>query len=221
MTGGLSSIVGDPSLKGWATFLVYLAVAWLALHNALGSTALAEAGGRHIARARSRRRFWLVLAMLLLLLGLTRQLDLQVLAAGAVRGLLRVDEVYGERNGLQLGLVVAIGAFGTVGLLIALVTFRRASASLLAALLTAATLVIFTVIRTLSVHDIDRLLMREALPYTQVNNLIELGLLGLIGLSSFAFARGLRQEHESARLRALSIQERRRIMGEKRRAGRS
>jgi hypothetical protein len=221
MTGGLSSIVGDPSLKGWATFFIYLGAAWLALRNALGSAALAETGGRRIALARSRRRFWQVLAALLVLLGLTRQLDLQTLAADAVRALLRIDDVYGERNGLQVALIVAIGGFGTAGLLIALVTFRKASAPLLVALLAAASLVIFTVIRTISIHDIDRLLAREALPYTQVNNLIELGLLGLIALASLIFARGLKQENESARLRALSIQERRRIMGEKRRAGRS
>jgi hypothetical protein len=213
----MSSIVGDPSLKGWTTFLVYLVAAWLALRNARGSTALAETGGRRISLARSRRRFWTVLAALLFLLGLTRQLDLQALSAEAMRGLLHLDGVYNERSGLQLALVVAIGTFGTIGLLIALFTFRKATAPLLVALIAAAALVIFTVVRTVSLHDVDALLAREALPYTQVNNLIELGLLALIAIASFAFSRGLRQENESARIRALSIQERRRIMGEKRR----
>lgn len=217
MTGGMSSIVGDPSLKGWTTFFVYLLAAWLALRNARGSTALAETGGRRIALARSRRRFWTVLAALLFLLGLTRQLDLQALSAEAMRSLLHLDGVYNERSGLQLALVVAIGTFGTIGLLIALFTFRKATAPLLVALIAAAALVIFTVIRTVSLHDVDALLAREALPYTQVNNLIELGLLALIAIASFAFSRGLRQENESARIRALSIQERRRLMGEKRR----
>jgi len=222
MSGGLSSVVNDPSLDGWATFLVYLVAAWLSLRNARSSAALAEAGGRRIAEARSRRRFWLVLGALLLLLGLTRQLDLQQLAANLMRTLRRTDGVYGERSGLQLGLVLAIGLFGVAGLLIALVSFRRAEASVLVALLGAALLFLFTAIRTISLHDIDQFLGRGVgLPHVRVNTLIELGLLALIALASFVFDRGLRREGESARLRALAIQERRRILGEKRRSARS
>jgi len=195
MTGGLSSVVSDPSLNGWATFLVYLAAAW---------------------------RFWLVLAALLLLLGLTRQLDLQQLAANMMRALLRSDGVYGERSGLQLGLIVAIGIFGTMGLLIALMSLRRAEPSVLVALLGAAFLIIFTVIRTISLHDIDRILNHGVgLPRLRVNTLIEIGLLALIVIAGFAFGRGLKREGESARLRALSIQERQRILAEKRRSARS
>jgi len=222
MSGGLSSIVNDPGLDGWATFLVYLVAAWLCLRNARSSAALAEAGGRRIAEARSRRRFWLVLGTLLLLLGVTRQLDLQQLAANLMRTLLRTDGVYGERNGLQLGLILAIGLFGVAGLLIALVSFRRAEPSVLVALLGAAFLFLFTAIRTISLHDIDQFLGRSVgLPHVRVNTLIELGLLALIAFASFVFDRGLQRESRSARLRALAIQERRRILGEKRRAARS
>jgi hypothetical protein len=91
VVGGLSSIVGDPSLNGWATFFVYLVAAWLCAANARQSAALAEIGGRRVALAQSRRRFWIVLAALLLLLGLTRQLDLQALAAQLTRDLLHQD----------------------------------------------------------------------------------------------------------------------------------
>jgi hypothetical protein len=222
MTAGLSSVVSDPSLNGWATFLVYLVAAWLCARNARSSAALAEAGGRRIAEARSRRRFWLVLAVLLLLLGLTRQLDLQQLAANMMRALFRSEGIYGERSGLQLGLIVAIGVFGTVGLLIALLSLRRAEPSVLAALLGAATLVLFTVIRTISLHDIDQFLNRGVgLPRLRVNSLIELGLLALVVIAGFVFDRGLKREGESARLRTLSLQERQRMLAEKRRSARS
>ena len=222
MIGGLSSIVGDSSLNGWATFLVYLVAAWLCGANARGSAASATTGVRQVALAKSRRRFWIVLAITLLLLGLTRQLDLQALAAQMTRGVLHQDGVYEERSGLQIGLIASVGIFGTIGLLIALFSFRRAEASVLVALIGAAALLGFTVIRTISLHDVDQLLHRGVGgPYVQVNNLIEVGVLAVIAGASFAFARRLRAEGQSARLRALAIQERRRLLGEKRRGKQS
>ena len=222
MTGDHASIVGDSSLNGWATFFVYLVTAGLCLFNARRSIALAEIGGRRIALARSRRSFWLVLAVLLLLLGLSRQLDLQALAARAVRAELYDEGSYPQRSGLQVGIVAAIGTFGTIGLLIALFSFRRAEASLLAAMAGAAALVIFTLVRTVSLHDIDQLLGQGiGIPHAQINNVIEIGALVLIAASAFGFARQLRDEGDAARLRGIKIQERRRLMGEKRRAARS
>jgi hypothetical protein len=220
MIGGQESFVGDASFNGWATFCVYLATAAFCFFNARRSAALA--GGRQVARARSRRRFWLVLAGLLLLLGLSRQLDLQTLAASAARAVLRDDGLYGERSGLQVGLVTAIGVFGAIGLLAALISFRRVEASALVAMAGAALLMIFTLIRTISLHDIDRVLMQGVgLPHAQINNVIEIGMLLLIAGAAYGFTRQLRDEGEAARLRDLKIRERRRQLGEKRRASRS
>jgi len=219
---GLSSVIGDPSLNGWATFCVYLVTAGLCLHDAWKSTARGDAGGRHVAQSQSRRRFWIVLAVLLVLLGLTRQLDLQALAAEGARDLLHAEGVYGEHTGLQVALVAAIGGFGTIGLVIALVSFRRAEGSVLAAMAGAAFLVLFTLIRTISLHQVDRVLRQGlGVPHARVNNVIEIGALLIIAGAAFAFSRALREEGEVARLRALSIQERRRQLAEKRRASRS
>jgi hypothetical protein len=220
MIGGHESFVGDASFNGWATFCVYLATAALCFFNARRSVALA--GGRQVALARSRQRFWLVLAGLLLLLGLSRQLDLQALAASAARAFLRDDGLYGERSDLQIGLVTAIGVFGAIGLLAALISFRRLEASVLAAMAGAALLMIFTLIRTISLHDIDRVLMQGVgVPHAQINNVIEIGMLLLIAGAAYGFTRQLRDEGEAARLRDLKIRERRRQLGEKRRASRS
>jgi hypothetical protein len=214
-------VAGDSGLDGWGLFFVYLVAAWLCLRNARGSVALTAAGMRRVAQAQSRRRFWGALAALILLLGISRQFDLQALAASAMRGLLLVDDVYGRRSGLQSGLIVAIGSFGMIGLLIALITFRRAEASVLAALVAAAFLIAFTIIRTVSLHDIDHVLAIAPIPFVRVDDLIELGLLAVVALACLAFWRALKSENESARLRALSINERRRMMGEKRRSVRS
>lgn len=214
-------MAGDSGLAGWGTFLVYVVAAWLCFRNARVSTAPATTGVRRIAQAQSRRRFWGVLAVLMLLLGCTRQFNLQALVAMGMRNFLLVDDLYAERSGLQVGLIIAIGGFGTIGLLIALFTLRRAEASVLTALIAAAALLVFTVIRIISLHAIDQFLALAPLPYIRVGDLIELVLLTIVAVASFAFVRGLRSENESARLRALSIQERRRLMGEKRRSTRS
>jgi len=222
MSEDLSSLIGDSSLNGWATFIVYFLAAWLCARNARASAALAQAGGRKIALAQSRWRFWIMLAALLLLLGFSRQFNLQSLAAEAARELLHANSAYDARTGLQIGLVAAIGGFGTIGLVIALVSFRRVEGSVLLAMTGAAFLVIFTLIRTISLHRVDHLLQQGlGVPHAQVNNLIELGALAVISVASYAFARGLRAEGEVARLRQLSIQERRRQLTEKRRAARS
>ena len=222
MTEYLASIVGDSGLNGWATFLVYLVTAALCLLDARRSAALAEIGRRRVAIARSRRGFWLVLATLLVLLGLLRQLDLQALAANMGWTELVGEASYSQRSGLQQGLVAAIGAFGTIGLLIALFGIRRAEARLLAAMAGAASLVIFTLVRANSLDTVDRPLQQDAfIPHAQISNLIEIGALVLIAAAAFGFARQLHDESEVARLRGVKIQERRRQLGEKRRAARS
>ena len=89
----MEPIIGDASLNGWGTFFVYLATAWLCAANAQRSFALIDTGVRRVATAQARRRFWTSLAVLLLLLGLTRLLDLQALVANMMRTLLRRDDV--------------------------------------------------------------------------------------------------------------------------------
>jgi hypothetical protein len=218
--GGLSAVIGDSSLNGWATFIVYLATAWLCFRNSRGSVAVLGAVAGRAALARSRRRFWMVLAALVFLLGLTRQLDIQALLSELARKLLSLEGQYDTRAGLQLALVIAIGIFGMIGLGSALITFRRAEATVLTATAAAAILLVLTLIRLISLHDVDRFL-GQGVPHARINNVIEIGALIVIAVASFLFWRRLREEGESARLRAVSIQERRRRATEKRRSGRS
>ena len=221
MVGVLSSVGTGSSLGGWAIFLAYLLAAWFCLLNARASVTTGAAGVRQLSQGRSRRRVWTAMGVLLLLLGISRQFGLQAMAASVMRSLLLVDEVYGERRGLQIGLIAAIASFGGVALLIALVSFRRADRSVRVALVAAGLLTGYTIVRATSLHDLDHLFALALLPHLTINHLVELALLSILVLACFTFSRGLKSEKESARLRALSIGERRRMMSEKRRAGRS
>ena len=209
-------MIDDFSFNGWSTFLVYLVTAGLCFRNAGASLAALEVGRRKVALAHARRRFWIVLAALLLLLGLSRQLNLQALVAELARHLFAGDDAYGERDGLQLAIVIAIGVFGTLGLVVALVTFRRVERSILVAMAGAVAVVLLTTIRAISLRDIDRLL-QQGQPHLRINNLIEIGALALICGACLLFDRRLHDEGESARLREVSMRERRRLLGEKRR----
>jgi hypothetical protein len=63
--------IGDPTPLGWATVVAYLAASW-----ACCRAAAAERRSAHRGR-NSTRPFWSSLGLLLLLLGLNKQLDLQ------------------------------------------------------------------------------------------------------------------------------------------------
>jgi len=220
MNGSFHSIVSEASLDGLATFLVYLIAACLCMLNGRRSFVRQTGVVRHVARRQGRQRFWLTMTGVLLTLGLTRILDLQALAADLMRGLQRGEDVYEERESLQLALVIALASFGGLGLLIALTTLRRAEGAVIAALIGAAALILFTTIRTLSLPEVNRVLgFGLGLPHFQVNNLIELSLLCWVGTAAVLFSRKLTDEQERSRLRALKLQERRRRLGEKRRHG--
>jgi len=214
----MQPIINNPSLDGVATFLVYLIAASLCLRNGQRSFVRQDGVVRHVARRQGRQRFWLTMTGVLLTLGLTRILDLQALAADLMRGLQRGEDLYEERENLQLALVITLASFGGLGLLIALTTLRRAEGAVIAGLTGGAALILFTTIRTLSLPVVDRVLgFGLGLPHFQVNNMIELSLLCWVGTAAVVFSRKLASEEERSRLRALKLQERRRRLGERRR----
>jgi hypothetical protein len=214
---GVQSMIGHPSLNGLATFLVYLITAGFCAINGRRSFPRKDGVVRHVARRQGRQRFWRTVSGVLLVLGLTRILDLQALAADLMRGFLQGEDLYEVRESLQLALVITISCFGALGLLVALTTLRRAEGAVISALTGAAALILFTMIRTVSLHDVDQMLgLGLGLPHFQLNNLIELSLLCWVGGAAFAFSRKLAGEEELARLRTLKLQERRRKLGERR-----
>ena len=89
--------VGDPTVLGWATFILYLLAAWLSFRSA-------KTGRTEPEFARS----WRVLALLLLLLGLNKQLDLQTSLFALGRRLATAAGIYEHRRSIQLAFFIGL-----------------------------------------------------------------------------------------------------------------
>lgn len=93
---------GDPTVVGWLTVLVYLAAAFLAFRVSQKLGALAGPS--------SEGRFYLVVSLLAVLLGVNKQADFQTTLTDAARALLAGSDFYEQRRIVQgVATLVALG----------------------------------------------------------------------------------------------------------------
>lgn len=165
--------IGDPSLFGWLTVLVYLAAVWCCLVKAKQSK---QFGGNYL--------FWLYLAAFLLLLGINKQLDLQSWFTEFMRDSAKAHGWYAYRRLVQVVFIAILG----LGMLIALLSvrlllansWRRYKLTWLGIILLCA----FILIRAASFHHFD-ILINHDIAGLPVNVLLEIGALLLIILGTF------------------------------------
>jgi len=142
--------IGDPSIGGWLTVLAYgvaVVVTWRAAW---------------VASQPARSQFWIGLAILLLLLGVNKQLDLQTAMTQFGRSLALAQGWYEQRHYVQFAFIGALGL--VMAGLLALVLRRIGSASRaqLLGLAGMALLAVFVLIRAASFHHVDRFLGQSA-----------------------------------------------------------
>lgn len=165
--------IGDPTLLGWATVVAY-AVAALVCWQ------------RHLASAAAPRvapRFWFWLALLLLLLGVNKQLDLQTALTNAVHWLADVQGWYEHRHPVQIAFITAIGIGGVVLLVHLLRMAWPPGGGRVTAIVGIVFLVVFVFVRASSFHHVDFALARELLG-VHWNVILELG--GITGVTAGA-----------------------------------
>jgi hypothetical protein len=163
--------IGDPTVVGWITVAVYGITALLALRCARRSGDPLEF------------RFWSVLTIALLMLGVNKQLDLQSLVTQIGRDLAFAHGWYHDRRVVQfafIGLLLALGV--SVGAVL-LWTARRLPPSTQIATLGIVLLVVFVVIRGASFHHVDELLGSKV-QGVRYNWLLELTPLAVIAVSA-------------------------------------
>jgi hypothetical protein len=179
--------IGDPTLMGWLTVAAYAAGALLAFQSARRAAREAALGPRDshaatlTAQTKTIARFWRALALLLLVLGINKQLDLQTLFTQLARDLALSQGWYEERRRYQvlfIAVVSVLGLLGTLGLAFAL---RKVARRIWLALLGIGFLVSFVLIRAASFHHVD-LLLREG--PIRLNWVFELTGIGLIALAA-------------------------------------
>jgi hypothetical protein len=108
-------------------------------------------------RAESReRRFWLATAILLVLLGLNKELDLQNALTQSARAVVRYLGLYEQRRLMQGGFLLVLGTAGLVVVVFLAGWLRKSSRPSKAAATGIVLLFAFVVTRAASFHHIDR-----------------------------------------------------------------
>jgi hypothetical protein len=173
--------IGDPTVMGWVTVAAYL-VAALGCFRAAWREPLPD-GTR-----RSRPApFWLVLASLMVVLGINKQLDLQSLVTQIGRDVIVSRNLYRQRRALQAGFILVVALVCAGSLAVFLWTARRTLRRRWLALVGIFFILGFVLIRAASFHHVDALLTAR-LVGLKWNWILELGGIGTVGLAAFRIA---------------------------------
>lgn len=165
--------IGDPTVFGWVTVLAY-GVAMLLCYGCYRKAVPGPA-----------RRFWLLMAFIMLALGVNKQLDLQTWLTQVGRDVALEHGWYARRRLVQVVFIVwlVLVALMVRTKLLQLVQGldRHARGAAMGLLL----LGVFVLVRAASFHHVDVLLglSLEGLP---VNAVLELGGIGMIAWAAFA-----------------------------------
>jgi hypothetical protein len=168
--------IGDPSLMGWLTVVAY---------GLAAVTAFAAAWRSSPAPAPSRgtRTMWLLVATLLCLFCVNKQLDLQSLLTDIGRVFAWRQGWYEERREYQKGFVLGVVA---LSMLLSVSLFLRYRQFWLKHFLLSfglAFLLTFIVIRAISFHHFDEVL-KHSISGVKMNWFLELSGIGLVWLAA-------------------------------------
>ena len=141
--------IGDPTPVGWITAFAYLAASL-----ACAMVWTADRRARRQGRPGSPV-FWLTLALLLLFLGINKQLDLQTLLNDIGRRKARAEGWYGNRRYYQTMFIAAVTVAGLFAIGVFSWLARKQWKRSLLGLLGTVFLFVFVLIRASSIHHVD------------------------------------------------------------------
>lgn len=188
--------IGDPTVLGWVAVFGYFWAAFLAM--------LVARSVRSYDPLRMRAEsplFWSMMAWILIFLGFNKQLDLQTLFTDIAREIAKEDGWYEGRREVQMYFMMGIA--GASGLFLLFLTFliRAGFWRCFPALLGLLFLCTFVLFRALSFHHFEYLL-RQEVKGTFINNLLEMGGIGLFAMSCKSNLLWLRKQKGRRRRRA-------------------
>ncbi|MFK8004040.1 MAG: hypothetical protein AB8H86_31030 [Polyangiales bacterium] len=167
------SWIGDPTVLGWSVTVAYLLTFLLLTANAL--------------KARSRNEpfsFWAFSSVIILALGVNKQLDLQTWFGASAKTWVQAQGLYEHRRTLQLAFVVTLAVGGLIVLWLLRRWIVRSGKRYRLVALGLAVSGVFVVTRAASIHVLDRLLgsadLTEALAATLEISALALMIFGAI-----------------------------------------
>ena len=165
--------IGDPTIFGWATVLMYFVAAWRCVVKADESK---EFGGSY--------QFWLYLAAVLVLLGINKQLDLQSWLTDTMRDSAKARGWYEDRRLVQSLFVALLGFAMLITLLSLRLFFANSWRHNKIAWIGIVLLCTFIVMRAASFSHFDILINQNILGI-KINVMLELGAIFLIILGTY------------------------------------
>ncbi len=172
--GRWSPGIGDPSLIGWLTVVLYLVAAFVSFRVPFQSP--------H-RFTRREVRFWFGLALVLLLLGINKQLDLQTAFTEFGRVLAHAQGWYDSRALLQRAFILVIGLMSVAFGIVLFALLRKLPRATRMAAVGVVLLLGFIVVRAASFHHVDLFLGSDVLGI-RWNWLFECGALALIWIAA-------------------------------------
>ncbi len=208
LIGDWSPGIGDPTPVGWLTVVAYLVAAWSCYRALLravprpprqavrialaGLSSLRPGRWGALGRAEPIARLgalWLCLAVLMLLLGVNKQLDLQTAVTEMGRILARSQGWYEERRWVQAAFVALVGLAGVAGLALVALLARGNLGEAWLALVGTTLVVVFVLVRGSSFHHVDALVGTE-IGGVRANWVLELGGIACVVLGAWRRAEG-------------------------------
>jgi hypothetical protein len=168
--------IGDPSLMGWLTVAAYGLAA-------LTAFAAARRAARAPGLAKGSRMTWLMVAALLTLLCLNKQLDLQSLFTDIGRVVSYKQGWYGQRRDFQKWFVLAVLAASSGLTLFCIIRFRGFWQRHVLLACGLAFLLTFIVVRAVSFHHFD-VFLKSGIAGVRMNWLLELGGIAMVWLAA-------------------------------------
>lgn len=166
--------IGDPSFMGWFTVGSYFACAILAAIIVLMSRTI----------DRTFFSFWSMICLLMILLGINKQLDLQSLFTEVGRQIARSQGWMDYRRTVQFWVISAFGTTVIVALLLFVITMRDLFRRFKLVFIGLFFLLSFIIIRAFSFHHFDEMLGFKFLGL-KMNWLLELTGIYLILIAGF------------------------------------
>jgi hypothetical protein len=136
--------IGDPSLGGWVTVVLYFLAVWSAWKTA------------NFVNTSSDGHLWRAISILFIALGINKQLDLQTALTEFGRVVADHQGWYNERQIVQVWFIMSVTAACILIICVLLTFARKSPAPTWLALVGTTTILAFVLIRAASFHHIDR-----------------------------------------------------------------
>ena len=172
--------MGDPTVAGWTITIAYFLVTLLCWRAGLKEKTINAS-----IQQTEGHVLWFGLSILLLVLGINKQLDLQTLLTALGRDIAQANGLYESRREIQLVFVILFALFCFSSLVVLSWWVRDCWRHYLIPLLGFALLVSFVVIRAASFQHVDYLISKWRIigPF-RMKYIVELGGILIVGLGA-------------------------------------